>query len=226
MHIDVIACWEAHFYCLSTIIRLYIYCTQRRGVMHTLHVAFDDTDSRDGMCTTHLAFKMIEYLKKKEAIHLIDYPLLIRLNPNIPWKTRGNGAICLRLKVQDTGRIIDYIRQTVEESSAIGNGANPGVAYLESDNVPAKLREFSAHAMCDIMSRQMSEKVARATGIQYFTFGNGQGLVGSLGAIGCLLDGDHTFELITYRSQKNYGRPRIVDKQRVIKFGIDTYPNT
>src|SRR3712207_7617449 len=56
--------------------------------------------------------------------------------------------------------------------------------------------------MCDIMSKQMSEKVAKAAGVQYFTFGNGQGLVGSLGAMGCLLEGDHTFELIAYRKQK------------------------
>src|SRR5919199_379228 len=171
--------------------------------MDTLHVAFDDTDSRNGLCTTHLAFKVIEHLKKKETIRLIDYPLLIRLNPNIPWKTRGNGAVCLRLKVQNTGRVVDYIRQAVEEGSAIGSGANPGVAYLESDSVPAKLQEFSARCMYDIMSRQMSEKVAMATGIQYFTFGNGQGLVGSLGAMGCLLEGDHTFELIAYRKQNN-----------------------
>jgi tRNA(Ile2)-agmatinylcytidine synthase len=194
--------------------------------MHTLHVAFDDTDSREGRCTTHLAFKVVEHLKKKEGAQLIDYPLLIRLNPNIPWKTRGNGAVCLRLKVQDADRVVDYIRQAVEEGSAIGSGANPAIAFLESGYVPAKLREFSTLAMCDIMSRQMSEKVAKAAGVQYFVFGNGQGLVGSLGAMGCLLDGDHTFELIAYRKQNNWGRPRVVDKQSVIKFSTDTYPHT
>jgi tRNA(Ile2)-agmatinylcytidine synthase len=194
--------------------------------MHTLHVAFDDTDSREGRCTTHLAFKVVEHLKKKQGAKLVDYPLLIRLNPNIPWKTRGNGAVCLRLKVQAADRVIDYIRQAVEEGSAIGSGANPAIAFLESDYVPAKLRDFSALAMYDIMSRQMSEKVAKAAGIQYFTFGNGQGLVGSIGAMGCLLEGDHTFELIAYRKQKNWGRPRVIDKQSVIKFSIDTYPHT
>ncbi len=28
---------------------------------------------------------------------IIGYPRLIRLNPNIPWKTRGNGALCLHV---------------------------------------------------------------------------------------------------------------------------------
>ena len=194
--------------------------------MRTLHVAFDDTDSREGRCTTHLAFKIVEHLKKKQGAEFVDYPLLIRLNPNIPWKTRGNGAVCMRLKVQAADRVIDYIRQAVEEGSAIGSGANPAIAFLESDYVPTKLQEFSALAMCDIMSRQMSEKVAKAAGVQYFTFGNGQGLVGSLGAMGCLLEGDHTFELIAYRKQKNWGRPRVIDEQSVIKFSIDTYPHT
>ncbi len=193
--------------------------------MQVLHVAFDDTDSRAGRCTTHLGFKVAEHLKKM-GVELVDYPLLIRLNPNIPWKTRGNGAVCLRLKVPDAGRVIDYVRQAVEEGSAIGSGANPGVAFLESDRIPGRLQEFSSIAMCDVMSRQMAEKAAKAAGVQYFTFGNGQGLVGSLGAMGCLLDGDHTFELIAYRKLENCGLPRIVDEQQIIKFSVDTFPNT
>jgi tRNA(Ile2)-agmatinylcytidine synthase len=193
--------------------------------MQMLHVAFDDTDSRAGRCTTHLAFYVAEQLKKAGA-KLVDYPLLIRLNPNIPWKTRGNGAVCLRLRVPDAGRVVDHVRQAVEEGSAIGNGANPGVAFLQSNHVPAELQRFSALAMCDVLSRQMAEKVAMASGVQYFTFGNGQGLVGSLGAMGCLLDGDYTFELIAYRKQENCGRPRVLDKERVIKFSADTYPHT
>jgi tRNA(Ile2)-agmatinylcytidine synthase len=44
--------------------------------------------------------------------------------------------------------------------------------------------------------------------------------------MGCLLEGDHTFELIAYRKQKNWGRPRIIEKERVIKFSIDSYPYT
>jgi tRNA(Ile2)-agmatinylcytidine synthase len=193
--------------------------------MQTLQVAFDDTDSRTGRCTTHLAFKVAEQLKKAGA-KLVDYPLLIRLNPNIPWKTRGNGAVCLRLQVPDTGRVIDHVRQAVEEGSAIGSGANPGVAFLKSDRIPAELQRFSALAMFDVLSRQMAEKVAKAAGVQYFTFGNGQGLVGSLGAMGCLLDSDHTYELIAYRKRENCGKPRVVNEERVIKFSADTYPNT
>ncbi len=194
--------------------------------MQTLHVAFDDTDSRAGRCTTHLAFKMVEHLQKREGAKLVDYPLLIRLNPNIPWKTRGNGAVCLRLQVPDAGRVIDYVRQAVEEGSAIGSGANPGITFLQTEQIPVELQRFSALTMCDVLSRQMAEKAAKAAGVQYFTFGNGQGLVGSLGAIGCLLHGDHTFELIAYRKLESCGSLRIVDKERVKKFSADTFPYT
>ena len=193
--------------------------------MQTLHVAFDDTDSRAGKCTTHLAFKVLEHLTKI-GVKLEEYPLLIRLNPNIPWKTRGNGAICLRLQVPDASKVIDYVRQEVENGSAIGCGANPGVAFLQSDHVPAEIQELSAVAMCDVLSKQIAEKVANRNDVEYYVFGNGQGLVGSIGALGCLLEGDHTYELIAYRKQENCGKPRKVDKERVIKFTMDTYPNT
>ena len=191
-----------------------------------LHIAFDDTDSRIGRCTTHLAFTVVEHLKKMGA-ELVDNPLLIRLNPNIPWKTRGNGAVCLRANVQDAGKVIDYVRHQVEVSSAIGSGANPGVAFLGGANIPSALQRFAAAAMCDVMSRQMAEKIADSNGITYFTYGNGQGLVGSLGAMGSLLlDTDYTFELIAYRKPENCGKLRTVDEEKVIRFSKETYPYT
>src|SRR5437763_1745524 len=76
-----------------------------------LHIGFDDTDSTLSRCTTQLAFKITDYLLKEDA-KFIDYPLLIRLNPNVPWKTRGNGAVCLRISVKSHDKIIEYIKNT------------------------------------------------------------------------------------------------------------------
>src|SRR5213594_382175 len=59
-----------------------------------LYLGVDDTDSLRGMCTTFLATELVRALPDWD---LIGYPRLVRLNPNIPWKTRGNGAICVRL---------------------------------------------------------------------------------------------------------------------------------
>src|SRR6266498_4377019 len=144
-----------------------------------LHIGFDNTDSIVGKCTTHLAFKIINYLLQRTDAKFIDYPLLIRLNPNIPWKTRGNGAICLRIKTKKQGKIGEYIKQCLTESSAVGAGANPGLAVFEGLSVPDEVKEFSMAAMFDVLSRQKAEKIAKQNGFKYFTLGNGQGLVGS-----------------------------------------------
>ena len=69
-----------------------------------IHIGFDDTDSPNTMCTTFLAFKIVNSLKK-EMVEFLDYPYLIRFNPNIPWKTRGNGAVALSIKTKNPQKI-------------------------------------------------------------------------------------------------------------------------
>ena len=66
-----------------------------------LHVGLDDTDSLRGGCTTYTASILVEQLSRLEGLTFLDYPNLVRLNPNIPWKTRGNGAVCLRVSLED-----------------------------------------------------------------------------------------------------------------------------
>ncbi|MCK5408870.1 MAG: DNA-binding protein, partial [Candidatus Heimdallarchaeota archaeon] len=75
----------------------------------TLHIGFDDTDSLKGSCTTYLAVKIIEKIHKK--VVFLDYPRLIRNNPNIPWKTRGNGAIALSIGVKEND--LEIIKNTI-----------------------------------------------------------------------------------------------------------------
>ncbi len=58
-----------------------------------LHVGIDDTDSLDGGCTTWVALRVIEELLPD--FDLIGPPRLVRLNPDVLWKTRGNGAVAL-----------------------------------------------------------------------------------------------------------------------------------
>ena len=64
---------------------------------HILNIGFDDTDSPKGMCTTFLAYKIVDLLKKQDT-EFLDFPKLIRFNPNIPWKTRGNGAVSMKIR--------------------------------------------------------------------------------------------------------------------------------
>jgi tRNA(Ile2)-agmatinylcytidine synthase len=191
-----------------------------------LHIGFDDTDSLLGRCTTQLAFKITDYLLNKIDAQFLDYPLLIRLNPNIPWKTRGNGSVCLRVRIKNHEKVVEHIKKRVEEGSDIGSGANPGLVFFNGEKIPDAVKEFSRVAMFDVLSRNKAEKVAKEHFVQYFTFGNGQGLVGSLAAIGSMLYGDHTFEAIAYRKRENYGTLRLVDISKVIDLDKETFPNT
>lgn len=194
----------------------------------SLHIGIDDTDSPFGKCTTHLAFKITEYVLERTSANFIDYPLLIRLNPNIPWKTRGNGAVCLRIKSdpQDQQRITEFVKNHVESNSATGSGANPGVVFFRGRQLPDALVEFSKRAMFDVISKQNAIKLAEKLGVEYFTLGNGRGLVGALAAIGCLLDGDHTFEAIAYRRPENCGTERMISVNKVIELSKKTFPYT
>ena len=194
----------------------------------SLHIGLDDTDSRLGKCTTHMAFKITEYVLKTTNAEFIDYPLLIRLNPNIPWKTRGNAAVCLRIRsdIHDQQRIIDFTKHHMESDSAVGSGANPGVAFFRGPHLPDALTEFSKCAMSDIISKQNAIRIAEKLGVEHFTLGNGRGLVGALAAIGCLLHGDHTFEAIAYRRPENCGTVRTIAVDRVIEYSKNTFPYT
>jgi tRNA(Ile2)-agmatinylcytidine synthase len=193
-----------------------------------LHIGFDDTDSRFGRCTTHLAFKLVSCLNKKN-VKFLDYPLLIRLNPNIPWKTRGNGAVCLRIMMSrdnNVENIFDLIKNEIEKNSAIGNGANPGLVCLQSKEIPTEIKEFNRLAMFDILSKQKAIKIAQKYNLKYFGFGNGRGLVGAMAAIGCLLVSDHTFEILAYRKIKSCGTSRIIDPINVMHLHDTTFPST
>lgn len=189
-----------------------------------LHIGFDDTDSRNGMCTTFLAYKIVEYLKK-ERTKFLDYPYLIRFNPNIPWKTRGNGAVAIRIKTNRPDTIKKKVVEFIKKHSAIKEGANPGLVFYQQEKVPKHFSEFGQLALCQLVSRNSAKKFASQNGLESVYLGNGQGLVGAIGAIGYSFD-DHTFELISYRSESNLGKKRKVSIESVKKMQEITYPRT
>jgi len=94
-----------------------------------IHMGFDDTDSPNAMCTTFLAYKIVNYLKK-EMVEFLDYPYLIRFNPNIPWKTRGNGAVALSIKTNNPQKIKKKVKELVKKYSDTKGGANPGLVFF------------------------------------------------------------------------------------------------
>ena len=189
-----------------------------------LHVGFDDTDSPRGMCTTFLAYKIVESLKK-DKIEFLDFPRLIRFNPNIPWKTRGNGAVSFRIKTTNPKKIKNKIKNFVQKYSDTKNGANPGLAFFENNLIPSEFVEFSSLAMWQLIKRNEAKNFAKKNNLEIFYQGNGQGLVGAIGAIGYDFQ-DHTLELLSYRKKSKFGTDRKISAQSVKIMQEKTFPNT
>jgi tRNA(Ile2)-agmatinylcytidine synthase len=181
-----------------------------------MHIGFDDTDSRRGGCTTYVAALIIEKLKNLGA-HFADYPSLVRLNPNVPWKTRGNGALCLRILCSDgiRDRVKELTVRTVEEESDLdAHGTDPGIVFLEGE-VPDEVEDFADRTITGVVTKSESLKLIKKFGAEANGFNKGRGIIGGLAAIGAQLRGDHTFEYITYRVEENRGTPRRIDESSV-----------
>ena len=191
---------------------------------HTLHIGFDDTDSPKGMCTTFLAYKIVNYLKKQD-LEFLDYPKLIRFNPNIPWKTRGNGAVSLKIRTKNPSKIKNKIKSFVNKYSDTKNGANPGLVFYENSTIPSKFTEFSELALWQLINRNRAKEFASKNNLEIFYKGNGQGLVGAIGAIGYSF-GDHTLELLSYRKRSKFGKERKISAKSVKAMQQLTFPYT
>ena len=191
---------------------------------HILNIGFDDTDSPKGMCTTFLAYKIVDLLKKQET-EFLDFPKLIRFNPNIPWKTRGNGAVSLQIRTKNPSKIKNQIKNLVEKYSDIKNGANPGLVFYESKEIPEQFTRFSKLALWQLINRNLAKKFATENNIEFFYQGNGQGLVGAIGAIGYDFQ-DHTLELLSYRKNSNFGKERKLSAKSVKTMQEKTLPYT
>ncbi|MFW6141081.1 MAG: TiaS agmantine-binding domain-containing protein [Candidatus Saliniplasma sp.] len=199
-----------------------------------MYIAVDDTDSRDGMCTTFLATELVQEFNEYQ---LLDYPRLVRLNPNVPWKTRGNGAIVLTFgEGKKQGRGIGHIQKkihiyegdhTVSEkkfdiileraekvvkqwSELECDRTDPGL-IVSKKKTPYYLYE---KAVKDIIELDEVVDVLENENIHYTGFGKKRGLIGAASALAWETK-DHTYELITYRKQSKWGTPRIIEKRQV-----------
>ena len=189
-----------------------------------LNVGFDDTDSPKGMCTTFLAYKIADSLQKQKT-EFLDFPRLIRFNPNIPWKTRGNGAVSFKIKTKNPSKTKNQIKSLVSKYSDIKNGANPGLVFFESDTIPSEFTKFSQLALWQLINRNNAKIFAKNNNLEIHYQGNGQGLIGAIGAIGYDFH-DHTLELLSYRKKSKFGKERKISTESVKHMQEKTSPNT
>jgi tRNA(Ile2)-agmatinylcytidine synthase len=194
----------------------------------TMHIGLDDTDSVRKGCTTYVAALLVEKLEGLGA-RLIDYPNLVRLNPNVPWKTRGNGALCLRIRFDESieEKIKDVVTSVVEDYSDLeSRGTEPGIVFLCEARVPGEFEAFAKDAISQVVSLKRAVKVLTKYGTEAVGFKSARGIIGSLAAVGETLRGDHTYEILAYRMPENCGLKRKVDEDSVFEMDKATAPYT
>ena len=189
-----------------------------------LSVGIDDTDSPLGMCTTYLGFKIVGKLRKK-GVKFSSYPRLVRFNPNIPWKTRGNGAVGLTFLTNDAKEDIEYITHMVEKNADVKNGANPAAVFC-TGTIPESVRRLGSLAMWRLVKRIDARKLVREAKLESFHMGNSQGLVGAAGVIGYDFGSDSTLEMLSYRKPSMFGLKRNIDEEGVKRMQQKTSPDT
>ncbi|KXA90878.1 hypothetical protein AKJ63_02135, partial [candidate division MSBL1 archaeon SCGC-AAA259D18] len=192
------------------------------------HVGIDDTDSKEGMCTTYIGAVVLDELEEV-GIGPVASPHLIRLNPNWKHKTRGNCAVSFALDV-DEEEVSKVEEVTLDKVGSLAEihmeGTDPGVVFLEGDEVPPELEEYTGRVIREVVTMEEAEELAGEVGAELHKFGIGRGVIGALAAIGHPLEEDYTYELIAYRTEKNRGTPRRISGDSVRAMDEETYPET
>ena len=187
-----------------------------------ISIGVDDTDSQEGLCTTYLAAVMMDRLR--EIGEIVGFPKLVRLNPSVEFKTRGNAAIAFSLETRLPEKAKDIALTTLLElSDFTGPKTNPGLVVAEE--VPPVLSAFYRRALHEILEVGEALEIIEGLGLWSRSFKNRQGLVGALAAIGAYFP-DETYELLAYREPERWGTPRAIDEESVWKADELTYPRT
>ncbi|AKB84114.1 tRNA(Ile)(2)-agmatinylcytidine synthase [Methanococcoides methylutens] len=193
-------------------------------------IAIDDTDSREGMCTTYLCAALMDELK--EYGNVIGSPILIRLNPTIPYKTRGNASTAFEIKTENPEKVMDHVISRVEELAELQSEmTNPGIVFIpdnDQERVKEELRNFFLKAVREVLEIEDAKNLIAELGLPSKGLKNGRGLIGALAACGAMLNPgwDYTYEYLAYRERNAWGTPREVDEESVRKADLATYPDT
>ncbi len=199
--------------------------------VRSVYVSFDDTDSNEGLCTTFLA---TEVMKEIDDLDLIGYPRLVRLNPAVPWKTRGNGSLSLRVghgggkktKVgeisgkeffcyerqirwePDAGELLERIIPIVKGNRHFSSDSG----IVVSEKKPSQ--SYYWKGVRRIVERSDVEEELDRIGALRSGFGNGRGIIGSTCGM-AWRPRDSTYEMITYRPRHRWGTERVLEPESI-----------
>jgi tRNA(Ile2)-agmatinylcytidine synthase len=201
-------------------------------------VGFDDTDSPRGLCTTFLA---TEVIREFSDFDLVGYPSLVRLNPNIPWKTRGNGAVAIRFGrgagrpfragaidgrdviayprssgcVVDLRRLLERLDRVVLANSARGEKATNPAVFVSTARPPEVLYRNAVRELVRPLDVLHLLKNGKGRRWLWRTHRGPRGIVGASAAAAWPARRS-TFEIIAYRRRGRWGTPRRVGWDSVL----------
>jgi len=210
-------------------------------------VGFDDTDSPRGLCTTFLA---TEVIAEFSDFDLIGYPSLVRLNPNIPWKTRGNGAVSIRFgrgagkpfwagRLEDadvkgyprSGKcdvelksILERLDRVVLANSAQGEKATNPAVFVSLERPIGRLYKNAVREL--VNPRDVLRVLHNGKGRKWLwrTHRGRRGIVGA-SAAAAWPGQRRTYEIIAYRERHRWGTPRNVRWESVLSMDR-AFPST
>ncbi|MGC8663268.1 MAG: TiaS agmantine-binding domain-containing protein [Thermoplasmata archaeon] len=195
-------------------------------------IGIDDTDSSKGMCTTYLAIIIAATMN----FDIIDLPRLVRLNPNIPWKTRGNAAIAIQVgrgrgkrrkigefdsrkifsyergedSFLDEDELLDRVKNIVERYAIFEEEkTSPGIV-VSRKKISEKLYWKAVRSVLTL-----DEVYKYIENVSYFGYKSRRGLIGAAAAISWKPK-SRTYELITYLPENKWNDERYINKESVI----------
>ena len=199
-------------------------------------VALDDTDSRThGMCTTYAATLVAERIESAGA-H-VERVLLVRLNPAVDRKTRGNAALAIHTDL-DADRAFDLALGCLETYAVDDERTSPGVVVADMDPgaVPSEVAAFGGAAIRELHDRSDALALIDRHGFRHAAVQSdssgpsddgsaGYGRIGALAAVGAWRAIEEwTYEHIAYRAFDRCGTPRTVDEESVFAAADSEYP--
>ncbi len=187
-------------------------------------IGIDDTDSQHGMCTTYLGAVLKTVLERqlRESVRLH----LVRLNPTIQFRTRGNAAI--GITTDSSCDVKEIVQAHIEDMACLHDeNTHPGAVFIDDTSPPHDIQRFSHEAIYRELDISYAIKLIERNNVDFLAYKKGRGLIGALAAAGAVLrNEDHTYELITYRYAKNYKKQRYINRESVYNADKVTYPYT
>jgi len=181
-----------------------------------MYIAIDDTDSPKNMCTTFILTEII----KESKLDVIGLPRLVRLNPTIPFRTRGNASLCVNLgkgkgmsekigKIlgkdiisyesgsdpTDVPSLLELAKDVILRYADLSEeNTNPGLVVSKRPFDPS----FYWKVVRDVSSIDEAEKFIKNSGAEFSKIKNGRGIIGAAAAISW--PGlSKTYELLFYK---------------------------